>query len=344
MDKPHLYKRVTLCTTCLLCILIAITTSPVKAYDWHEDILEGYVSTTIHMPNDYSGNINCTIIKKRDNPNCRTAILYVHGYNDYFFQKELGDSLVKHEYAFYAIDLRKYGRSLLPNNTRFEVLDISEYYADIDKAIDIIIEDGYNDIVLMGHSTGGLITSCYMTIHNTDRQAIKGIILNSPFLDMNLSDFQEKILIPLVSKLHNKKKTISQGNSNAYAQSLLRKYHGEWDYNTDWKLEVSPAVSIGWLTAIHNAHKFIQKKADIKVPVLLMHSDKSIYASEWTEMHNRGDAVLDVNDISKYGKCLGQHVDEHTIVDGLHDLVLSRSDVRAKVYDIIFQWLTENGL
>lgn len=322
-----------------------ISTISADAQQWETDVLgDGYLSTSRHMPDDYCGNVICTIIKKADNPAGKTAILYVHGYNDYFFQKELGDSVVAHGYGFFAVDLRKYGRSLLPGQTRFEVRDISEYYPDIDEAITVVKAHGYTYIVLMGHSTGGLITSCYMTAHNADRPEIKALVLNSPFLDMNLSGFQEKFLIPLVTKLPGKKKTISQGNSNAYAQSLLAKYHGEWEYNTDWKLEISPAVSIGWLTAIHNAHKFIQKKAAIKIPVLLMHSDKSVHGNKWTADHNRADAVLDVVDISKYGRRLGGDVTEVTIADGLHDLILSRIDVRRTVYATIFQWLTYKEL
>ncbi|MEK8226237.1 alpha/beta hydrolase [Oerskovia sp. M15] len=42
----------------------------------------------------------------------RRAVLYVHGFVDYFFQAHLGDAFEEHGYAFYAIDLRGYGRSL----------------------------------------------------------------------------------------------------------------------------------------------------------------------------------------------------------------------------------------
>ncbi len=327
-------------------ILVAMLLLAVGGFaQWRGDVLGGdYVCRTVAMPDDYSGKVVTTVVKKQSNPAGATAVLYVHGYNDYFFQKELGDSVVAHGYAFYAVDLRKYGRSYLDGQHRFEVKNMKEYFADIDSTLAVIKADGYRDVVLMGHSTGGLTTAYYMTVHNADRPQIKALILNSPFLDMNLSKFQEKFLVPFVSVMPFKKMKINQGNSRAYAESLLKKYHGEWEYNTDWKLEISPAVTVGWISAIHRGHRFLHRKANVKVPVLLMHSDKSVYGSDWTPDHNAGDGVLDVADISKYGKRLGANVTEVTIADGLHDLVLSRPDVRQSVYKTIFDWMSGKNL
>ena len=76
------------------------------------DILgDNYLRRTIQMPDDYEGKVVCTLVKKPQLPETKQAILYIHGYNDYFFQKQLGDSVNAHGYNFYAMDLRKYGRS-----------------------------------------------------------------------------------------------------------------------------------------------------------------------------------------------------------------------------------------
>ena len=40
------------------------------------------------------------------------ALLYIHGWNDYFFQTELAQQVSRLGGAFYALDLRRYGRSL----------------------------------------------------------------------------------------------------------------------------------------------------------------------------------------------------------------------------------------
>lgn len=63
-----------------------------------------------------------------------------------------------------------------------------------------------------------------------------------------------------------------------------------------------------------------------------MHSDKSVGGDRWTPEFQKGDAVLDVADISRYGRKLGDDVTEATVTDGLHDLVLSAPKVRHGVY------------
>lgn len=315
--------------------------------NWHTDILgDGYEARYVKQPDDYSGNVRSTIIRK--NAKCdssKHAILYVHGFNDYFFQKEMGDRFVDSCYNFYAVDLRKYGRSLSNGQTPFEARDLKEYFTDIDSALQQIVTDGNKKITLMGHSTGGLITSYYLASNTNIKYPVINLILNSPFLDWNLSDNTENILVPAVtffsSVLKNVK--IKQGGGTGYSHSLLKEYNGEWTYNTEWKLIKSPDVSIGWISAIQKAQQKLQDgKSDVKVPVLLLRSDKSVNGTSWTPEFNKADAVLDVNDIHNYGtKISKSNVTEIVYTDGLHDLILSRKDVREKVYDDIFNWLNK---
>lgn len=330
-----------LAMVCGLCMMM----SAASAEEWTPDVLGGgFEQLTLEMPDDYSGRVVSTLVRKQAAENTGKVIFYLHGYNDYFFQSELGDSAVARGFGFYALDLRKYGRSIRPGQTRFETKSLKEYFEDLDSALSVIRREGADNIVLMAHSTGGLIMSYYLSEREGQCADVKAMILNSPFLDMNLSKFQEKFLVPLVSFLPFKKIKISQGNSRAYAESLLRRYHGEWEYDTDWKLEVSPEVTTGWITAIHKAQKYLHKHSDLKLPVLLMHSDKSVYGNVWTSEFNAGDAVLDVDDISKYGNKLGRNVTEVTIAGGLHDLLLSKKAVRNEVYRTMFAWLEELGL
>lgn len=49
------------------------------------DVLgDGYLRRTIQMPDDYEGKVVCTLVKKPQLPETKQAILYIHGYNDYF--------------------------------------------------------------------------------------------------------------------------------------------------------------------------------------------------------------------------------------------------------------------
>ncbi|MDO5571592.1 MAG: alpha/beta hydrolase [Bacteroidales bacterium] len=315
---------------------------------YKSDVLgNDFVSRTFLMNDDYEGKVISTLIKKiPSNIESKTALLYVHGYNDYFFQKQMAQKIDSAGYNFYAVDLRKFGRSLDTNlQYPFNVRSINEYFADIDSAINIIRNEGNEKIILMGHSTGGLITSLYVNA-NKNNLKIDALILNSPFLDMNLGWFKENILIPIVSFLGKwfPNIKIPQGSSSAYAESLLKEYNGEWNYNTDWKYIISPSVTAGWIRAIHLGQNLIQKGLDIPIPVLVMFSDKSVYGDKWNDDFNNGDSVLDVDDIEKYGKKLGKNVTEVVVPDGLHDLALSNFKARNLFYSTIFAFLDEYHL
>ena len=312
---------------------------------WMPDVLgDGYEMRYVDQPDDYAGKVRCTIVRKLSDCSPHRGVLYVHGFNDYFFQTEMGDRFVDSCYNFYAVDLRKYGRSIMEGQKMFQVRDMKEYFADIDSALSQMRRDGNREVILMGHSTGGLTTSLYMN-ENPDT-LVKALILNSPFLDWNQSKFQERILIPMVRGIGKLFPNISipQGGGDLYARSLLSEYDGEWTYNTDWKLPVSPNVDSGWIRAIDVAQGIIQDDPDIKVPILLMHSDRSVKKGDPVSMYSRADAVLDVEDISRYGRRLGPVVTEATVYGGLHDLVLSKKSVREPLYDFMFLWLDRQGL
>jgi hypothetical protein len=135
---------------------------------------------------------------------------------------------------------------------------------------------------------------------------------------------------------------IPQGASTAYAESLLKDYHGEWVFDTNKKLMLSPDVTTDWISAIYKAQKVVWGGLDIKIPVLAMYSDRSIDGSVWSEEFMLGDAVLNVSDIAKYSKTLGDNVQRAKIVGGLHDLLCSRPEVRERVYRYIFYFLIKN--
>lgn len=306
------------------------------------DILgDDYLCRTIQMPDDYEGKVVCSLIKKPQLPNTKQAILYIHGYNDYFFQKQLGDSINAHGYNFYALDLRKYGRSIHPNQDQFFCKSLKEYFADIDTALTIIQEEGNEKILLMAHSTGGLITPYYLH-HKQDYTKVNGLILNSPFLDWNLSWFMEKIVMPIVSFIGKffPNLVVQDGGISSYAQSLLKQFKGEWEYDTHWKTLNGHPKKAGWIHAIHEAQQTIQKKANLKCPILVLSSDKSFPETyEWNEAYITSDIVLDVQDIQKYGQTLGNNVTRDTIPNGMHDLILSSKEARDRTYFTIFEWL-----
>ena len=149
--------------------------------DWQNDILgdDFEMKQVVHKEDKH--NVISSIIRLKTNIPSKFGILYIHGYNDYFYQHEMAHKFDSYGFSFYAIDLRKYGRSLKENDTPFEIKHIEDYFPDINVALTQMQHDGIEKIILMGHSTGGLIACSYL--NNIENSAIIGLILNSPFLE-----------------------------------------------------------------------------------------------------------------------------------------------------------------
>lgn len=311
---------------------------------WHPDILEGYESRFVDQGEAFDGPCRSTIIRLLNKRGSRKAFLYVHGFNDYFFQSEMGERYVDSGYNFYAVDLRRYGRSRLPWQYPFNIRDQKEYFADIDSALAQIRRDGNEDITLGGHSTGGLTVILYAA-ERGDKIAVDRVVTNSPFLAWNFSPFMRKIAIPAVSAIGGifKNSKIDQSRCDGYAYSLLKQYHGFWTYNTNWKMIYSPPVTMSWVRAISKAQGVVKKKrANIKVPLLVMHSSRKIDGCNWTPEFMTGDAVLDPFELQKIGVTLGADLSRTVVCaidSGLHDLILSEPRPREAAYDSIFRFI-----
>src|SRR3954465_13276084 len=125
---------------------------------WKPDrLLAGFEALELDAAPDYDGAGVATLVPLPAPNAPRGAVLYVHGFADYFFQRHMAERFAAEGYAFYALDLRKYGRSLRPNQHPNFCKHVSEDYADSAAALDVI----GGEVLLAGHSTGGLITSLY---------------------------------------------------------------------------------------------------------------------------------------------------------------------------------------
>ena len=311
--------------------------------DFTKDICnDSFYMRELPLAPDRFGESNAVLVYRPSDMQSKKAVLYIHGFIDYFFQWEMADFFNAHGFNFFAIDLRRYGRALHPGQKPNIIEAMEDYYEELDKAVDIIKNEVGNEFILLkGHSTGGLIASLYA---NDNPEVVDAVILNSAFFEFNISPFERYVLMPLVKLLHGVLPKMGLDSlGEAYPKSLHKDYHGEWDFNTKWKpIENFPAF-MAWLNAIRNGHERVHKGLNIKAPVLSMFSSKSYKKKKYDPVAQESDAVLDVEHISKYSGNLGDNVTKLEIENGMHDLVLSRKDVREKVYQEMEKWLSENG-
>jgi len=283
-----------------------------------------------------------TLMEFRSDSAASRAMLYVHGFGDYFFHPHLAEWFLERNIDFYALDLRRYGRSLRPGSPPCFTDSVAAYYEEIQQALTQMEGSGYNRIGLLGHSTGGLISSLYAA-EGPGRDKLDALILNSPFFQFNSPAW----MVPVGSWIGsiNPKKILRGPGNPAYSYSIHADYFGEWDYNKHWKpLEGFP-VFAGWIHAMHEAQEKIRKGVELDMPVLVMHSDSSYFFEEgpdYVPSMQRKDAVLNVKHIHKRATRLGSRVDIRTIEGAMHDVFLSAPQVREEAFREMEDWLEKN--
>lgn len=310
------------------------------------DVLgSGYEQATLDFPDDYEGQVTATLVRKKAEHATRKAVLYIHGFIDYFFQTEMAEQFNQHGFDFYALDLRKYGRSHLPHQKYYNVREMAEYDAEITQALEIMGAEGHDAVLLCGHSTGGLTTTLYAA-HHPDHPLIKALWVNSPFYDFNMNLIQKKLGLPNLSRVGKICPDLEFPSelNKWYVTSLHKSLKGEWDFNLEWKKTTYPLVRLSFIRAIFEAQKEIHQGVTLNVPALVMHSNQTKNPKKWHKHAQSSDVILDVKHIDKYSRKMKGDVTISEIKGGLHDLVLSEKSVRDQVYQQLFKWLESKGL
>lgn len=330
---------------------------------WTPDILgPGFEAQALQLLPDEEGEVVATVVRHlpEEDPNRLQGTpskpvfraLYIHGWNDYFHQRELARQIALAGGEFYGLDLRKYGRSWRKNQTFGWIRDLSQYDEDIEEAIDLIGDD--LPLVLMGHSTGGLTTALWAH-RNPGRLA--GLWLNSPWLELQIPEPMRTSAKQAVGIIAAREPRIDipTGGNDFYGRSLrgwndddgkMPAEYAEfaddpsltgWGISPVWKSTGRDNLA-GWLAAITDGHRAVANGLDIDCPVLVLASKKAFKGDKWTPEVRFQDAVLDPEIIAERSAHLGDKVCIERIA-GVHDLALSIPPVRREVWSATLRWL-----
>jgi len=350
-----LKKRIRLLSLIIFILIIVlsgalwIVTTPEK-YPYPESVELGaldqkinqeFEKTTIECEDDYEGRVVATLLSKQmpDSLDQKKAVLYIHGYGDYFFQYHLADFYLGEGYNFYALDLRKHGRSWLPHQRPCFMKSIDEFYEEINKALQKIKDAGNDFILLNGHSAGGLVSALYAD-EGGKKDLIDALLLNSPFLNWPFDPAMETGIYAMAA--FGRLRPYGQaptGSDPMYGHTIHADHYGEWDYTTAWKPFSGFPKYLGWANAICEGQDKVAKGLTIDVPVLVLHSDESYTQAELTEAAMTSDAILNVEDIKKLAPHLGENIELAEIKNAMHDVFLSKKEVREMVFDKVREWL-----
>ncbi len=302
-------------------------------------------------------------------PRHERAVLYLHGRNDFFFQTHLADALLTAGYEFYALDLRACGRAGVDHPSPHDVRDLRVHDEEITEALRIIrTEHAHSgDVVLNGHSTGGLLAAIWAADHPG---SVEAVVLNSPWLQLNSSGLARSYgsaYVDLISRRDPEKIIDDPAQARArkrarraadaatavpvdadpgpigedlYVRSLHRHWGGEWDW--DLRLKPSPSfpVRAGFLAGIRRLQREVRHGLGLRIPVLVCCSTTTGGPGTDAREARRSDVVLSVEQIVERAGFLGSDVTIRQIPNGVHDLALSSSPAREEYLTTVTEWLT----
>lgn len=327
-------------------------------HDWVPDVLgEPFEQKTLPLGADDEGDVFATVIRLLPEhaplgglfgdrrPFADIDVLYVHGWSDYFFQARLARFWAERGARFFALDLRKYGRSLREGQTPGYITDLATYDADIGAALEAMGRgpdgSGERRLVLFGHSTGGLTLSLWAGRHPG---AVASVILNSPWLEFQLSAMTRAAIAPVLG-IHSKLRPFDlwpQVDLGFYARAQAEAADPDDPVSVElaWRPEQTMPVHVGWMHAVIAGHALVAAGLGISVPVCVLLSARTALPTRWGDDLTRADSVLIVDDIARASLKLGSSVTIERIDGALHDVFLSRPEARADAYARLERWTT----
>lgn len=403
--------------------------------EWRPDVLgDEFECTDLDLGEDEEGPLVATLVRalpaprgfwdrllRRERELEHCDVVYVHGWSDYFFQKPLARFFTARGARFFAIDLRKYGRSLREGQTPGYIDDLAQYDREIDAALAIVrggaavehgvggvaaddpvlgdgggtgggngegaageggsasesARGGANEIgedaagqrpagaavagdhreggaetqpagsggsrrlILLGHSTGGLVLSLWADRHRGEADAL---VLNSPWLELQLSGAARRALATVVNvraRLSPHELALPQIDMGFYSQAQRACNTPEElaQVNTVWRPEHTLPVRAAWLRAILAGHARISSGIDVGAPVCVLLSARSYFGLSWNDAMSSADTVLEVEGVARAALRLGGSVTVERIDGALHDVFLSRQGVRQQAFARMRSWL-----
>ncbi|WP_315638420.1 MULTISPECIES: alpha/beta hydrolase [Microbacterium] len=326
--------------------------------EWVPDVLgDEFAQLTLDLGSDEQGPVVATLVRalptpvpwweraRRRRPLLEGVdVLYVHGWSDYFFQKRLARFWTARGARFFALDLRKYGRSLREGQTPGYITDLSTYDEDIAAALDAMGrgdggEESGRRLILFGHSTGGLTLSLWASRHPG---AADALVLNSPWLEFQFAPVRAAIAPMVEFQARIRPLDVAPQIDLGYytrAQQEVADPDDPMEVNTAWRPVQTMAVYAGWLNAILSGHKSVAAGLNIAAPVCVLLSARFVPPTRWSEELTSADSVLVVDDIARAALRLGSTVTVDRIDGALHDVFLSRHEAREDAYRRLHRWV-----
>ncbi|WP_297587108.1 alpha/beta hydrolase [uncultured Mobiluncus sp.] len=220
------------------------------------------------------------VLDELDAPSAPQFIaVYVHGWNDYFYQAHLARMMTHLGAAFYGIDLHRYGRNMPRRSGLIPFNCYEDDYTTYDRELDWAIATARQEhpdlpVVVMAHSNGGSVVSGWASRHH---DAYDGLIFISPWVVQDVSGIPagntvRTIISKYLKGLHlpmlGPGSTVYQDSLAGYAtigSPLPRRLvpFGNdpavcgWITNPQWRITEGAPILFGWLSAILSTQQWL---------------------------------------------------------------------------------------
>jgi len=273
----------------------------------------------------------------------RGAVLHVHGYNDYFFQRHVAEAFAAQGYLFYAVDLRAAGRSLQSEQIPHFVTDLHEQAYGLALAAQRVRRDHPDlPLIMHAHSTGGLTTPLWANAFRDatgEEAGPDAIVLDSPFLALPGGWLARDIAGPLSEPIGRIRPAAILSRAPSGFTTLMAQ---RWDFDHWLKRPEGLPLRLGWLRAVQRGQHRIRAGLDLRIPVLVATSGASSADRGEDSLADSTDTVLDVEAVWNQAPRLGADVRLVKIDGGVHDLTLSEAEPRQRYFDTVFEWLDDH--
>jgi alpha-beta hydrolase superfamily lysophospholipase/glutathione S-transferase len=248
----------------------------------------------------------------------RGLIVLVHGAAEHSGRyQRFAEHFVQSGYGTAALDHIGHGRSA---GQRGHVRNFSEYVGTLDRFVNMLVEEFPRvPRVLLGHSMGGLISTCYL-IQN--QEAFDACVLSGPAIKTDLEPpLWQRLLIRFFSLVAPRMGVLQLDASGVSRDPL------EVQQYLDDPLVYGGKLSARKVAQLFAAMNWVQEQAeDIRLPILLMHGEADTLTSP------AGSRYLHDN-VSSEDKTL-------KIYPGLYHEIFNEPE-RMQVFDDLREWLDQ---
>ena len=311
---------------------------------WEPDVLGvGFSQQTLFLASDEEGPVVATVVKYVDahTDPAKTPVLYVHGWSDYFFNRQFARFWARRGHPFYALDLRKYGRSLRDWQSPGQVEELIQYDEELVQACRLIRQDSGGQrrqrLLLAGHSTGGLVLSLWANRHP---ERVAGLVLNSPWLEFQGSALMRQFASAMIDpwNILTPRRELHLPKPEYYFRSMADSEQGQWQLHPVWRPPGGFPIYPSWVKAILNGHAEIAKGLSIEAPVWTVLAAESQIWSAWQARMQQVDIVLDVQEVAARISGLGSEVTLYRQTGAMHDVFASFQPARGQAYEALSRW------